>query len=128
MSVAADHPGVSTSVGTPKEVRARLGKSQAERALVMTFDHIMPRALAALEENMSNVATYMLEVLLHCQDRESLERLSKVLVPHDLPLPRFLEEAGMLVKARRAVLESGDWLTAAQIAELAGLSSRIPSA
>ena len=34
----------------------------------------------------------------------------------------------MLVRARKAVLESGDWLTAAEIAELAGLSTRNPSA
>lgn len=128
MSVVADHPGVSTLVGTPKEVRARLGKSQADRVLVMTFDHIRPLALAALEENMANVASSMLEVLLHRQDRESLERLAEVLVPRDPPSPRLLKEAGMLVKARRAVLESGDWLTAAQLAELAGLSSRNPSA
>lgn len=128
MSVAGDHPGVSTLVGTPKEVRARLGKSQADRVLVMTFDHIRPVALAALEENMANVASSMLEALLHRQDRESLERLAEVLVPRDPPSPRLLKEAGMLVKARRAVLESGDWLTAAQLAELAGLSSRNPSA
>lgn len=128
MSVVADHPGVSTLVGTPKEVRARLGKSQADRVLVMTFDHIRPVALAALEENMANVASSMLEVLLQRQDRESLERLAEVLVPRDPPSPRLLKEAGMLVKARRAVLESGDWLTAAQLAELAGLSSRNPSA
>lgn len=128
MSVAADHPGVSTLVGTPKEVRARLGRSQADRVLVMTFDHIMPQALAALEENMSNVASSMLELLLHRQDRESLERLVELLVPRDPPSPRLLNEAGMLVKARRAVLESGDWLTAAQIAELTGLTSRNPSA
>lgn len=128
MSFAADHPGVSTLVGTPKEVRARLGKSQADRVLVMTFDHIRPVALAALEENMANVASSMLEALLHRQDRESLERLAEVLVPRDPPSPRLLKEAGMLVKARRAVLESGDWLTAAQLAELAGLSARNPSA
>ena len=34
----------------------------------------------------------------------------------------------MLVRSRQVVLESGDWLTAAEIAELAGLSTRNPSA
>ncbi|KXU38677.1 hypothetical protein AXE65_12580 [Ventosimonas gracilis] len=34
----------------------------------------------------------------------------------------------MLVRARRAVLESGDWLSAADIAQLAGFSTRNPSA
>ena len=34
----------------------------------------------------------------------------------------------MLVQARKAVLQSGDWLTSADIAQLAGLSTRNPSA
>ncbi len=34
----------------------------------------------------------------------------------------------MLAQARRAVLDSGDWLTAAQVVRLAGLSTRKPSA
>ncbi|WP_225920046.1 antitoxin Xre/MbcA/ParS toxin-binding domain-containing protein [Pseudomonas vanderleydeniana] len=34
----------------------------------------------------------------------------------------------MLVQARRAVLKSGDWLTAAEVALLVGLNTRYPSA
>lgn len=34
----------------------------------------------------------------------------------------------MLVQARKAVLETGDWSTAADIAQVAGLSTRNPSA
>jgi hypothetical protein len=70
----------------------------------------------------------MFGVLLERQDRESLERLAEVLVPRTPPSPRLLKEAAMLVRARKAVLESGDWLTAADIAQLAGLSTRNPSA
>ena len=42
--------------------------------------------------------------------------------------PRLLKEAGMLVAARKAVLASDDWLNAAELAQLAGLSPRNPSA
>ncbi|WP_042300113.1 hypothetical protein [Paraburkholderia kururiensis] len=128
MSVAVDHPGVSTLVGTPKEVQARLVKSHADRVLVVAFDHIKPNVFQALAENFTNVASSMFEVLLERQDRESLERLAEVLVPRTPPSPRLLREAAMLVRARKAVLESGDWLTAADIAQLAGLSTRNPSA
>ena len=128
MSVAVDHPGVSTLVGTPKEVQARLEKSHADRVLVVAFDHIKPNVFQALAENFANVASSMFEVLLKHQDRESLERLAEVLVPRTPPSPRLLREAAMLVQARKAVLESGDWLTAADIAQLAGLSTRNPSA
>lgn len=128
MSVAAAHPGVSTLIGTPKEVQARLGKSHADRVLVVVFDHIKPNVFQALAENFTNVASSMFEVLREHHDRESLERLAEVLVPRTPPSPRLLKEAAMLVQARKAVLESGDWMTAAQIAQLAGLSSRNPSA
>ncbi|SFB61794.1 hypothetical protein [Azotobacter beijerinckii] len=128
MSAVADHPGVSTLAGTLKEVQARLGKSHADRVLVVTFDHVKPTVFEALAENFANVASSMFEVLLERQERESLERLAEVLVPRTPPTPRLLKEAAMLVQARKAVLESGDWLTAAEVAELAGLSTRNPSA
>lgn len=37
-------------------------------------------------------------------------------------------EARMTTEARKAILESGDWLTTAEIAKLTGLSARHPSA
>ena len=43
-------------------------------------------------------------------------------------LPRMLKETTMLIRARKAVLANGDWLTAAEVAQLAGLSTRNPSA
>lgn len=128
MNAVIDHPGVSTLVGTPKEVRAKLDRSQAERVLVVTFDDIKPAAFHTLAENFTNVASSMLEVLRERQDRELLERLAEVLVPRTPLSPRLLKEASMLVQARKAVLESGDWLSAADVAQLAGLSSRNPSA
>ena len=128
MNLASGHPGVSTLTGTPKEVQARLGQSHAERVLVLAFDHIQSSDFLTLAENFSNVASSLFEVLRERHDRDSLERLAEVLVPRSPPSPRLLKEAAMLVRARKAVLESGDWLTAAEIAELAGLSTRNPSA
>ncbi len=128
MSVVADHPGVSTWIGTPKEVQARLGRSHADRVLVLSFEQIKPAAFETLAENFANVASSMFELLLQRQDPESLERLAEVLMPRTPPSPRLLKEASMLVHARKAVLENGDWLTSADIAKLADLSTRNPSA
>lgn len=128
MNIVIDHPGVSTLVGTPKEVQARLGKSHADQVLLVTFDHIRPRVLEALAANVANVTSSMFELMLERHDRESIERLVDVLMPRTPPSPRLLKEAVMLVQARKAVLESGDWLTAAEVAQLAELSTRNPSA
>lgn len=127
MSEVLDIPGVSTLRGTPKEVQARLGSTHADHVLVLTFDDIEPPVFEALAENFTNVASSMLYVLRERHDRESIERLAEFLVPRTPTSPRLLKEAAMLVQARTAVLESGDWLTAADVAQLAGLSPRNPS-
>ncbi len=128
MSAVIHHPGVSTLVGTPKEVKAQLGKTDADRVLVVTFNHIQQHLLDTLTENVTNVTSSMLDVLQERHEKGALERLAEVLVPRTPASPRLLKEAAMLVQARKAVLESGDWLTAADVAQLAGLSSRNPSA
>jgi len=128
MSIVTDRPGVSTLSGTPKEVQAQLGRSHADRVLVLAFDEIKPAVFETLAENVTNVTASMFEVLRQRHARESLERLVEVLIPVSPPSPRLLKETVMLVQARKAVLESGDWLTAAQVANLAGLSTRNPSA
>lgn len=128
MSVVEDHPGVSALTGTPKEVQARLGRSHADHVLVLTFEEIKPTAFVTLAENVATVASSMIGLLVRHQERESLERLAEVMVPRTLPSPRLLKEVAMLVQARKGVLESGDWLTAAEVTQLAGLSTRNPSA
>ncbi len=128
MKVAEDRSGVATWGGTPKEVQARLGRSHADRVLVLAFDKIHEPVFETLAANVTSVASSMFEVLLQRHDNESLERLAEVLVPRAPVSPRLIKEAAMWVQARRAVLDSGDWLTAVQIAELADLSRVNPSA
>lgn len=127
MSVVNEHSGVSTWVGTPQEVCSRLSHSQAERVLMVTFEHIKSSHLDTVTSTFANMAA-MLSTFVEHRDREDLERLADVLVPRTLPSPRLLRETAMRVNARHAVLKSGDWLTAAQLAQLAGLSTRNPSA
>lgn len=128
MSAIVEMPRISTLVGTPKEAQAHLGESCADRVMVVEFDRLELNDFQTLTENLTNVASSMFEVLLGRQDRQSLERLAEAMTPR-IPLsPRLLKEAAMLVRARKEVLESGDWLTSAEIAQLAGLSARNPSA
>lgn len=123
-----EQSGVSTLIGTPKEARASLSRSHADRVLVVSFDHIELGEFEALAENFVHVASSMYEVLQERQDPKALERLAEVFVTRKPPTPRLLKEAAMLVQARKAVLDSGDWLTAADVAQVAQLSTRNPSA
>jgi len=70
----------------------------------------------------------MYGLLQQQQSRAALERLAEALMPPAPVSPRILKEAAMLVKARKAVLDSGDWLNAAELAQLAQLSTANPSA
>ncbi len=128
MRVEANHPSLSTLVGTPKEIRECLKKSHADRVLLVTLDHIKPSDFQVLAENIATVASSMFEILLERHEQETLERLVEVLLPNTLPSPRLLKDAATLMRARKAVLASGDWLSAANIANLAGLSTHNPSA
>ena len=128
MNVERESPGVSSFVGTPKQAQARLGKSHADQVLVVEIERISTSKMQALAENIAVVASSMFDALQVRQDRVLLEQLANALVPRKPVSPRLIREAAMLVQARKAVLSSGDWLTAAQIAELAGLSATNPSA
>ena len=57
---------------------------------------------------------------------EAMQSILELLVPQVPPPQHMLLEAPM-TEARKAVLESGDWLTAAQIAEMVGFSSNNPN-
>ena len=128
MSVVADPPKISILSGTPKQVQTHLAKSEANRVLAFVFERIKPSDFQVLADNLTHVTSSMYEVLLERHDQKTLERLAEILLPRSPPSPRLLKEAAMLVRARKAVLENGDWLTSADIAQLAGLSTRNPSA
>lgn len=129
MSIRKEHPGVSTLIGTPQEVKTRLDKSHAGQVLVVTFEHPNHQETKFLIENLSNMASSMFRVFQQQhQSRATLERLAEALVPPTPSSPHIIKEMAMLVKARKAVLDSGDWLTAAELAELAQLSTTNPSA
>jgi hypothetical protein len=128
MNASADHPAVSTLVGTLEEVQHRLAETHPDRVLALAFQHVDPKVFQALADNLGQLTSSMYLLLQQRHQGESLERLAEVLLPPAPPAPRLLKEAAMVIQARRAVLESGDWVTAAEIAQLAGLSTRNPSA
>jgi hypothetical protein len=106
----------------PERSSSRLGKSHADQVLVVSFEHLSCSGSKIFIENLSSVASSMFGLLQEQQSRNSLQRLAEALVPRTPVPPRLIREAAMLVKARKAVLESGDWLSAAELAQLAQLT------
>ena len=113
---------VGTLAGTPGEIGEQLRHSGAERAIALTFAHESEGTVRVIAEALGNLAP-MVAGLVKRRQREALDKIVDALVP-TVPLPEhMLVEARMTAHARSEVLASGDWLTAAQLAELAGFSA-----
>jgi len=119
--------GFGTLSGTLTEVRSRLGRSRAERAIALTFAHENERTVRAIAETLVGLGP-LVSTLIKQRQRQTLDRIIDALVPNVPPPEHMLTEARMTAQARKAVLEGAEWLTAAQIAKLAGFSASNPSA
>lgn len=120
-------PGISTLAGDPEEVRRQLHKVDAEQVVAVALAHATPREAAAIAETFASIAD-LVKTIVGEHHRQSLEAIVGALVPKTPPTPNELKEAAMLARARTAVLGSGDWMTAAEIASVAGFSASNPSA
>lgn len=86
-----------------------------------------PTEVAANEvlERLRGIAIDMLEGA----DERRLRQLVDAVLPEIQPAdPNVSTEAQMLLRARREILASGEWITSAQIAERAGWTGKNPSA
>ncbi len=121
-----DLSGLSTLTGTPGEIRSRLSGLGAERVIALAFEHGSERAVKAVAETMASIAP-LVSAIIERRQRATLESIVEALTPHVSVPEHMMAEARMTARARKAVLEAAEWLTAAQIAELAGFSASNPS-
>jgi hypothetical protein len=124
---AIELSGVGTLSGTPEQVRTGLSRLRAEQVVALTLEHGNEPAARALAQTVASLAPLVGSILKRRQG-EMLNSILEALVPEVPPPYHTLIEARMAGDARKAVLETGDWLTASQVAEVAGFSSTNPSA
>jgi hypothetical protein len=126
MTILHDVPSLPTLVGTPQEVRIRLDSSKADQVIVVPIERSNARHADLMAHTLANIVSFI-DLTLRGQSEQMIKALVDALVPKVPPTPSLLKEAAMVARSRNAVLESADWLTAAQVAELAGLSASNPS-
>ncbi|CAI0723602.1 hypothetical protein [Serratia fonticola] len=126
MTTLHDVPPLPTLVGTPQEVRIRLDSSKADQVIVVPIERSNARHADLMAHTLANIVSFI-DLTLRGQSEQMIKALVDALVPKVPPTPSLLKEAAMVARSRKAVLESADWLTAAQVAELAGLSASNPS-
>ncbi|WP_416799385.1 hypothetical protein [Ciceribacter azotifigens] len=127
INIAGEFAGVGTLSGTPEQVRSGLNGLKVEQVVALTIEHGSASAAKALAETVAGLAPLVSAILKRRQD-ETLNSIVEALVPEVPPPHHKLLEARMVADARKAVLESGDWLTAADVAKMAGFSTSNPSA
>lgn len=123
----AESGAVYTVTGTPGEIGKQLARSGAQEAIALTFAHKDAQVAQAVAEALGTLAPLVADVVRRRQ-KEGFTRIVEALVPAVSPPRQMLIEARMAAQARTAVLASGEWLTAAQVAHLAGFSATNPSA
>jgi hypothetical protein len=119
--------GFATLSGTPAQVSSRLDQLATGKVIALTLEHGSEPAIRALADTVASIAPLVPTILARRQ-RETIESIIEALVPEVPPPHHMLVEARMIAEARKAVLEGGDWVTSAQIAEMAGFSASNPSA
>jgi hypothetical protein len=124
---ALEHSGVGTVAGTAEEVRSKLAHLSAEQVVALTLkDGNKPLAHVLLDT--VAILAPLIPSIIEDRHEARFRSIIEALVP-DVPPPRHkLIEARMTAEARKRVIETGEWMTAAQIAEMAGYSTSNPSA
>ncbi len=128
MSAVLERSEVSMLHGERSDVLKALKKSHAEKLLVVQADHFQATDFELFAGNISHLALAMRELFTEEFDQKLMTQMVETLARGPVAKPHLLREAAMEVSARKAILNSGDWLTAAQVSELAGFSSSNPSA
>jgi len=118
-------PAFTAVVGTPQQVRNQLAHAKATQVIALPVTSDAEHA-ALLGQTLGNVAAFI-DMRLREQDEQAFTALVNAVLPKAPPSPNLMREAVMAGRIRQAVLQGADWLTASQVAKLAGLSASNPS-
>jgi hypothetical protein len=126
MTAVRESIAFDTLVGTPREVRNQLDKLKAAQVIVLPVERVDARHAGLLAQTLASVVPFI-ETGLRVQDHQTLKALVSAVLPKAPLTPTLLQEADMLARSRKAVLEGADWLSSVELAGLAGLSATNPS-
>jgi len=119
--------GVGTVTGTPDEVRKKLARLRVDQVVALTLQHSSTEHAHVFLDAVVGLAALIPAIIKHRHEAK-YQSIIEAIVP-DVPLPQHkLIEARMTAEARKSVLETGDWMTAAEVAKIAGFSTTNPSA
>lgn len=113
-------------IGTPSEVHAALQNSCADTVILLTFPRMDMPTAEKVWAGLTEFVRCYIDAAQKNQEGLILQRLTQALLPHTPVPPHGIKEMCAQAAARRIVLESGDWLTTAEVAGLAGFRGNNP--
>ena len=119
--------GIAAFAGTAHEVGGRLSRAKDQQVVAFMLPHGTVQEREVIAQTVEALVKLTAGRLIS-RKREMLESLVNALMPAIAEPKSTLREAEMIAKARAEVLESTEWLTAVQVAELASLSTVNPNA
>ncbi len=123
----AIHPVFLTCAGTAEEVRHQLRRVKGGKVVAVVLDRSSEHEAKVIEQVLAQIIR-LTGGRLASHSEDALAKIVEILLPREAPSPTLLIETEMLFRAKVAVLEGADWLTAAQVASIAGFSEKNPSA
>lgn len=106
--------------GTGNEVIRLLHRSGKQRTVAVTFADDEQGAAA---ERVIHQVVEFLPQLIEVRQEDTLKKVVNVLLTDVAPSKAAREQARMLIEAKTAILNSGDFLPATEVARLAGFSA-----
>ena len=110
--------------GTGHDVIELLHKSPNRRTVAVSLAD--DEQLAAAESVFQRVAEFLPQLIEQRQD-ETLKKFVSIFLTAVAPSKAARQQARMLIDAKTAILNSGDFLPASEVAKLAGFSATNPS-
>jgi hypothetical protein len=110
--------------GTGRDVIELLRRSPNRRTVAVSFAD--DDQVGAAESVFQRVAEFLPQLIKQRQE-DTLKKFVSILLPDVTPSKAAREQARMLIDARTAILNSGDFVPASEVAKIAGFSATNPS-
>ena len=118
---------IRTFAGAPQEVSRQLDHAIDGQIVVVVLDQTYPSEAKIIEQVLVQIVQLTQRSLV-TRDDDTLSALVATLLPKEMPSAALVKEAKMLLRAKQAVLTSGDWLSAEEFTSILGPTVKNPSA
>jgi hypothetical protein len=113
-------------IGTGKEVQLALDNAPEARVVAVRMQTQSTEQAAAAESVFTRVAEYLPQ-LIEKRYQETIQKFVELVMPSVSISEAALAQVRMLIQARSAILQSGDFISPKEVSKLAGYSETNPS-